>query len=145
MFSTVKVSNFRVSKWNGVLDDAGADAPSSSHDVVLLESGGKTSGAVASIANGRISLLTAAGSTTVPLDQVCAVEFAPYQGQAPAAPAANAHATFAQGGAVTLELVNWEPDGVVASNPDFGRVKFDPSAFSRLQFLSPAVKPPSQD
>ena len=57
----VKISNLRVSKWNGVLDDASAEIPDPSHDVVLLDSGAKISGAVASIADGRISLLTSGG------------------------------------------------------------------------------------
>jgi hypothetical protein len=139
--SSVKISNLRVSKWNGVLEDAGADAADPSHDVVSLESGGKTSGAVASIANGRISLLTTGGATALPLEQASAIEFARYQGQAPAAPAVNTRATFLQGGAVTFELLRWRPDGVAAASPDFGRVTFDPAAFSRLQFLSPAPGP----
>jgi len=41
-----------------------------------------------------------------------------------------------QGGAVTFELLSWRPDGVEGSSPDFGKVKFDPAAFGRLQFLA---------
>jgi len=58
----------------------------------------------------------------------------------PAGPAANTHATFIQGGALTFELLRWRPEGVTAASPDFGRATFDPAAFSRLQFLSPASK-----
>jgi hypothetical protein len=139
--SVVKLSNFRVSKWNGVLDDASSAAPDPSHDVVLLESGAKASGAVVSIADGQISLLTAAGATNVPLAGASAIEFARFQGQSPPPSAVNAHATFRQGGAVTFELLAWRPDGVAGLSPDFGKVTFDPAAFARLQFLAAQPKP----
>jgi hypothetical protein len=136
----VKISNLRVSKWNGVLDDASAEIPDPSHDVVLLDSGAKISGAVASIADGRISLLTSGGATNVPLTAAGAIEFARFQGQPPPASAVNTHATFFQGGAVTFELLAWRPDGVQGASPDFGKVTFDPAAFGRLQFLAAEPK-----
>jgi hypothetical protein len=135
MSGSVKVSNFRVSRWNGVIEEADAGVADPSHDVVSLESDGKASGAVASISNGRISLLTTGGATALPLEQASAIEFARYQGRAPAGPVANTHASFVQGGALTFELLGWRPDGVAAASPDFGRATFDPAAFSRLQFL----------
>jgi hypothetical protein len=138
--AAVKMSNLRISKWNGVLDDVSAEVPDPSHDVVMLESGAKISGAVESMAEGRISMLTIGGATNVPLNSASAIEFAHFQGQAQAAaPAVNAHATFVQGGAVTFELLAWRPNGVEGTSPDFGKVKFDPAAFGRLQFL--AVEP----
>ena len=141
--SVVKLSNFRVSKWNGVLDDNATEAPDPSHDVLLLESGARASGAVVSIADGRISLLTAGGATNVPLAAASAVEFARFQGQPPPAAAVNAHATFRQGGAVTFELLAWRPDGVAGRIPDIGKVTFDPAAFARLQLL--AAEPKTAD
>ena len=136
----VKMYNFRVSKWNGVLDDASAEGPDLSHDVVYLDSGAKINGAVASIADGKISLLTIGGTTNVPLANASAIEFARFQGQTPPPSAVNTRATFVQGGAVTFELLSWRPDGVECSSPDFGRVKFDPAAFGRLQFLASEPK-----
>jgi hypothetical protein len=136
----VKMSNLRVSKWNGVLDDASAEVPDPSHDIVLLESGAKISGAVASIAAGQISLLTTGGATNIPLAGASAIEFARFQGRPPPASAANTHATFVQGGAVTFELLAWRPDGVEGASPNFGKVTFDPAAFGRLQFLASEPK-----
>jgi hypothetical protein len=142
--SVVKLSNFRVSKWNGVLDDDSTEAPDPSHDVVLLESGAKASGAVLSIADGQISLLTASGPTNVPLAAASAIEFARFQGQSPPASPVNAHATFRQGGGVTFELLAWRPDGVAGRLPDMGKVTFDPAAFTRLQFLAAEPKTAEQ-
>jgi hypothetical protein len=138
--AAVKMSNVRVSKWNGVLDDASAEVPDPSHDVIFLESGAKISGAVSSIGAGNISLLTIGGATNIPLASASAIEFAHFQGEAPAASAVNTHATFVQGGAVTFELLAWRPDGIEGSSPDFGRVKFNPGAFGRLQFLDSEPK-----
>jgi hypothetical protein len=140
MSGSVKMSNFRVSRWNGVIEEAAAGAADPSHDVVSLESGGKAVGAVASIANGRITFVTTGGTTILPVEQISAIEFARHQGQTPGGPAANAHATFVRGGALTFELLSWRPEGVAAASPDFGRATFDPAAFSRLQFLPSAPK-----
>ena len=140
--SAVKISNLRVSKWNGILDGASSEIADPAHDVVSLESGAKVSGAVVAIADGRISMLTTAGPTNVPLAGASAIEFAPFQGQAPPAPAVNTHATFVQGGSVTFDLLAWHPDGVAALSPDFGKVTFDPAAFGRLQFLATDPKHP---
>ena len=138
--AAVKMSNLRVSKWNGVLEDAAAEVSDPSHDVVYLESGAKISGAVASIADGKISLLTVGGTTNVPLTSASAIEFAHFQGERPPAAAVNTHATFVQGGAITFKLLAWRPGGIEGTSPDFGQVKFDPAAFGRLQFLDAAPK-----
>jgi hypothetical protein len=140
--AAVKMSNLRVSKWNGVLEDASSEIPDPAHDVVFLESGAKISGAVESIADGKISLLTVGGTTNVPLTAASAIEFAHFLGERPPAAAVNTRATFVQGGAVTFQLLAWRPVGVEASSPDFGKVKFDPAAFGRLQFLEAAPKKP---
>jgi len=137
--SAVKVSNLRVTQWNGAMDGASAESPDPAHDVVSLESGAKLSGAVVAIANGQISLLTTTGATNVPLAGASAIDFAPFQGQAPPPAAVNAHATFIQGGSVTFELLSWLPNGVAGLSPDFGKVTFNPAAFDRLQF--PATDP----
>ncbi|HEY3860804.1 MAG TPA: hypothetical protein VGO59_02865 [Verrucomicrobiae bacterium] len=144
--SAVKISNIRVTKWNGMMEDAAAvedaaaESPDPSHDVVLLESGGKVSGAVTGIANGQISMQTTGGATNVPLADVSAIDFAPYQGSHTAAAAANARAGFVRGGSVTFQLLDWQPGGIAALSPDFGKVTFDPAAFGSLQFLPAETK-----
>jgi hypothetical protein len=138
--SAVKISNLRVSRWNGVLDDASSESLDPAHDVVFLDSGAKVSGAVISIANGQISMLTTLGATNVPLAGASAIEFAPFQGRMPPPAPVNTHATFVQGGSVTFELLAWRPDGLAGLSPDFGKVTFDPAAFGRLQFLSSDAK-----
>ena len=49
----------------------------------------------------------------------------------------NTRASFAQGGVVTFELESWSPSEVLVKSPVFGSAKFDPAAFTRLQFLEP--------
>jgi hypothetical protein len=110
--------------------------------VLLLESGGKISGAVTAIAGGQISMLTTGGATNVALAAANTIEFAHYQGQAPPATAVDTHATFVQGGAVTFELQAWRADGVEGLSPDFGKATFDPAAFGRLQFPASEPKKP---
>ncbi len=141
----LKLSRFRVSQWNGVLDDPSAGASDPSRDAILLESGAKVGGAVLSIGAGRISLLAAGGATNLPLASAAAIEFARSRGGAPPASAVNTRATFARGGAVAFDLLSWRPDGIAALSPDFGRVTLDPAAFVRLQFPAPGPKKQAEE
>ena len=135
----VKLSNLRITKWNGVLEEGETALPDAAHDTVSVDSGAKMIGAVDSIAGGQISLLTTNGTVAIALGRANSIEFARARGQ-PVKPAAGSvRATFAEGGMVTFELVSWRPDAVVVISPVFGNATFNPIAFSRLQFL-PAPK-----
>jgi hypothetical protein len=140
MGGDLKVSGFRVSRWNGLLDNLSPAARDPSCDTILLESGARIGGALVSIAAGRISMLTAAGATNLPLASATAIQFARPQAGPPAAFSVNTRATFVQGGAVAFELLSWRPGGVEALSPDLGRVTWNPAAFARLQFMETGSK-----
>lgn len=137
----VKVSNLRVTTWNGVLEDDASAPADLSHDVITLSSGARISGTIEAIADGQISVLTGGGLSQVPVIKTSAIEFAhpPAEGPTDAFPV---RATFARGGAITCEVISWHPGALVLIGPDFGKATFDPAAFSRLQFLAPAGKVP---
>ena len=133
--SAVKLAHLRVARWSGVLDDPNAAPPDGAHDTVLLESGARISGEIQGVANGQMSIVTGSGTAQVPLGKVTGIEFARVGGEASKPGASNVHASFVQGGALSMELISWRPDGVVVVSPDFGKASFDPAAFSRLKFL----------
>ncbi|MGA2175282.1 MAG: hypothetical protein ABSH38_09905 [Verrucomicrobiota bacterium] len=139
--SAIKLGNLRVAQWNGVLDEGAAAPPDGSRDTVSLESGVKITGDIEAIADGQLSVHTTSGTVEVPLAKATGIEFARLAGEPFKSAANTVHATFVQGGAVTMELLSWRPDAVVVASPDFGKASFDPAAFSRLKFLS--VEPKS--
>lgn len=137
---SVKLSNLRVTAWNGVLDSGGEVSPDPAQDTISMETGTKSSGTIESIANGKISFRGKDGVTEVPVDKVSAIDFAAVPAVAAKTNSGGVRATFARGGFVTFDLLSWRPDSVTVISPVFGKASFDPSAFSRLQFSAPEPK-----
>lgn len=143
MSGLLKLSNLRVTQWNGILEPA-SPPTDGSHDMVSLESGTKISGEIESISNGQVEVKTATGSEQVSLSKITGIEFARLPIE-PAKPfAGNVHATLVQGGALTLKLLSWHPDAVMVESPAFGKATFDPAAFLRFKFLPAAHKEPDE-
>ncbi|MGO8699418.1 MAG: hypothetical protein ACLQVY_17060 [Limisphaerales bacterium] len=134
MGGTLKLANLRVTKWNGILEPAAAPSDGT-HDTVSLESGAKISGDIEAIANGQVTVKSSSGSEQIPLSKITGMEFARLPGEAPKPLDANVHVTLAQGGALTVKLLDWKPDAAVMESPAFGKATFDPASFSRLKFL----------
>ncbi|HEY3915926.1 MAG TPA: hypothetical protein VGN61_15670 [Verrucomicrobiae bacterium] len=141
---SIKLSNLRVTTWDGVMLDGSEATPDSTHDTISMEAGAKVSGTVQSIANGQITFVESNATTQIPADKVSSIDFAAIATDASkVVPAANTvRATFLRGGFLTFDLLSWRPDALVVNSPIFGKATFTPSAFSRLQFTTPAPKPP---
>ena len=139
MGGTLKLSNLRVSKWNGVLEPAPVPTDGS-HDTITLESGSKKSCDIEAITNGQVTLKSSSGAEQIPLSQITGIEFARVPGEAAKVFGANVHATLAQGGALTMKLLEWKPEAVLVESPLFGKATFEPAAFSRFKFLPFARK-----
>jgi hypothetical protein len=137
---SVKLSNLRVTAWNGVLDTGSETPPDPKLDTITTETGMKSSGVIQNIANGQISFQGGNGVTQIPVDKVSAIDFSAVPPDASKAVAGSVHATFTRGGFITFDLLSWRPDGVLVMSPVFGKASFDPSAFSRLQFSAPEPK-----
>ncbi len=169
----VKISNLRVSHWDGVFEDNRPAELDPARDTAWLSDGSALAGTVESIANGKLTVQTAREKIEVPLTLLRNLDFAQPPGKAPAngalalraAPApggaiaypggvrvyqwgsvqprngtspetmGNTRASFTQGGFVFFQLDSWSPDGLVAHSPAFGKAKFNPAAFVRVQFL----------
>jgi hypothetical protein len=99
------------------------------------------SGVIESIANGKLSARTATGAVEIPLAEIRSIDFAHQPVAASPTQAASVRATFAQGGGLTFILESWRPDEMIVKSPDFGKVKMNPAAFTRFQFLFPEKKP----
>jgi hypothetical protein len=136
----LKISNLRVSAWNGILETGSETSPDSSRDSISMETGAKTNGLIQNIAKGQISFQGGAGLSQIAVNKVSAIEFASVPADSAKAPIGKVHATFGRGGFITFDLLTWRPDSMQIISPLFGKVSFDPAAFSRLQFLAPEPK-----
>lgn len=136
----IKLSNLRITRWDGNFS-AEADQPDdTTHDAVWPDNGARVAGAIDSIADGKLRINTDKGPVELPLAMVNNIDFAHKQA-APTEPQPNTvRGTFVQGDTVTFLLESWRPDRMVIRSPDFGKVRVDPAAFTRLQFLATGKK-----
>jgi len=129
----IKLSHLRITHWDGIFEEPAAD----STDACWFENGQKMAGAIQSISNGKITFRPPNRPVEIPLGELKAITFARRQAGPPQTEAATVRATFAQGGVLTFILETWRPDEMIVHSADFGKVRINPVAFTRLQFLSP--------
>jgi hypothetical protein len=62
------------------------------------------------------------------------IEFAGQKAVRPEKVAGDVLAFFNHGGSVKFRLDKWGGQGIEASSPTFGKVRFNPAAFNRIEF-----------
>jgi hypothetical protein len=133
----LKLSNLRVTQWDGVLANTVGETGEIIHDTVWLEHSPQATGSIESIANGKLTVKTAAGPVQFSLPDIRAIDFA-HKPASPRQPQAlSVHATFAHGGGLDFILESWLPGEITGHNDDLGTIQINPTAFTRLQFLAP--------
>jgi hypothetical protein len=130
----VKISSLRISEWDGKFDDQAADAGKLTADLVKLGNKDKISGTLKSIRNGKLSFGTEFATLEIPIERVAEIELANPDPKKPEHKADEIRAVFADRGSVTFQIEQWDDQQVNATSPNFGQVKFLPSAFSRIDF-----------
>lgn len=130
----MKVSNLRITEWDGRLDDGPAALTNSKEDLVRLANKDKVSGTLKSIRDGKISFQTAFAPLEVPLDRVTQVDFAPDTIKTNQFSPRDVRLFFADRGRLTMQVERWDDQQVVGVSGNFGQAKFLPSAFSAVQF-----------
>ena len=129
----VKLSNIKVTEWDGQFDDPISITPNKTQDIARLRNGDRVPGAVKSIHNGKMKVEAPGNTLDIPMSRVKQIEFA---GNNP--PKKNStnlvRAFFTNGGSLTFELQKWTPDALLAKSENFGTITFKPNAFSRILF-----------
>jgi len=134
----VKISNIKISKWNGKFEDSSDQPGDASNDSVALANEDKVSGHLESIQDGKIKFSSAYADLNIPIERIEQVDFSSAHADQ-AKPAASAvRAYFPEGGSVTMQLDQWDSKGCIGSSPNFGNATFSPDAFSRIMFNLPA-------
>jgi hypothetical protein len=130
----IKLSNLRVTRWDGILEEKPDVGASGTEDVVWLQNGQSISGVISSLNEQTVNLRAQGANQAIPFSTVRDINFMAPPTRLAADPP-GVRAMFAEGGGIHAQLESWSPDGVVLRSPDFGRAKFNPSMFASLQFL----------
>jgi hypothetical protein len=133
---SIKLSNLRLTEWDGQFEEPPAPAPESKMDIARLRNGDKLNGDLQVIRNGLATVSVSGKALDVPLTRVKQIDLAGQKSERAKEDPTDVHAYFTEGGTLTFHLEEWGDTRVIATSPNFGRVAFDPTAFNRLRFHS---------
>jgi hypothetical protein len=131
---SLKLSNIKVSEWDGVFDETPTPMPGLTDDTIFLRDGKTKTGRIASFQNGDLSVTNLPQNISIALDRVRNIQLMSNRVPEAAVPNGKVRAYFATGGAITGTLEQWEPNRAVISSGNFGRLEINPSVFNKLQF-----------
>ena len=134
--ASVRVSNIQVSKWNGKLPAANVGDKKDDKDILTTSNFTNLSGELLGIRDGKA--IFKAGFAPVPLeitiDTITKIQLADAKLEKSKLGLGDVRVTFVNGGQFTFLLEKWEADRVSGLSGVLGRVDFQPSAFSVLEF-----------
>jgi hypothetical protein len=129
----VKVSNIRVSDWDGFLH-LGTPQSSDGGDALVFHNGDKISGVIESIINSQINFTTAYATLVIPIERIRLIVFDSKQASVPRRQTGDVFASFSTGGGITFNLESLDANSLTVSSETFGKASFKRSAFNRIKF-----------
>jgi len=139
-----RISNIKVSAWDGEVDSAHTASAKAKEDNIKMENSDKVSGKLKSIADGKAIFASSYADLTVPLDRIEEINMSSEGADQAKRTAGDIRAFFADRGSITMQLESWDSKQATATSPNFGKATFSPDAFQRLQF-NLNRQPPSED
>ncbi len=131
---SVRVSNLRVTEWDGRFDVPPSLPPNSAQDVTLTSAGQRVFGHVETIRPDVVIMRIGGGTKTIPWRDAAHIELAPAKA-APLTPEAGmVRGWFEPQRSVKFRLEKWENGRITGTSPNFGTVAFDADAFQQVEF-----------
>ncbi|HEX4084437.1 MAG TPA: hypothetical protein VHY22_05990 [Chthoniobacteraceae bacterium] len=130
----VRISNIKVSKWDGKFDDSDSPDEKTTDDTVQLANEDKVTGKLESIQDGKAKFSSSYAELNIPLERIEQVDLSGAHTDQAQQGASDVRAYFQEGGSVTMQLAQWDASGCTGSSPNFGKATFSPDAFSRIVF-----------
>lgn len=129
----LRISNLRVSAWDGRNDEP-APAALAQETTVLLVNGDRVSGKLGAIKDGRMSFETPQAKLNVPLQRAVQIHLACDGTNTPPHAAAEVQASLHGGEKVSLQLEKWEDGKAHGTSAVFGKVSLNPQWVRQLLF-----------
>ena len=132
--SSLRLSNLKVSEWDGKFVEEPTANPSATEDFVRLVNRDKVSGVLSGFRDGKILMTAAQTKLEIPLPRVTQIFFGPGNTNRVPRDPWEVRAYFSGGGSVSLQLEKWTREKLSGNNPEFGPLVFDTRSIRRLQF-----------
>ena len=129
----LRLSNIKVSDWDGRDDSQPPEAKPSDVQVVNLVNNDQAEGKLQAIKEGKAVIETKFAPLKIPVERITDIYLRPGQ------PATNVlaneiRANFLGGGSVTFTVDKWSKDNISGANRNFGQVSLNPAWIQLLQF-----------
>ena len=114
-----KVSNIKVSAWDGKLEDAHAAADQSKEDSIKMANSDKVSGKLKKIEDGKVIFASSYADLTIPLDRIEQIDMSTQGADKPKQNPNDVRAYFADRGSITMQPRN---HGTASGPPPAARI-----------------------
>jgi len=132
--TVVKISNIKVSKWDGRFEDSSAPSQKSADDSVQLANQDKVTGRLENIQDGKAKFSSSYAELNIPLERVEQIDLSGAHSDTAKPSPSDIRAYFPEGGSVTMQLIQWDAKACLGSSPNFGKATFSPTAFAKMLF-----------
>jgi len=132
--SVVRISDIKVSKWDGKFDESVSPSDRTSTDTVALANEDKVTGHLESIQDGKAKFASDYAELTIPLERIDELDLANAQAVKPKPAPTDVRAWLPDGGSVTMQLTAWNAKTCTGTSPNFGTATFSPDAFAKIEF-----------
>jgi hypothetical protein len=133
----VRISNIKVSKWDGKFDDSPDKAEKTTDDSVQLANEDKVTGHLESIQDGKAKFGSSYAELNIPLERVEQIDLSDAHSDQAKPVNNDVRAYFPEGGSVTMQLLQWDAKGCTGTSPNIGKASFSPDAFEKILFNLP--------
>lgn len=131
---TLKLSNIKLSEWDGRFEPDINSTNAITQDMVFLANKDKVVGKVEGYGDGKLRVQTQNTALNIPLTRVTEVYFANTHAIAEKQSPWAVRASFPGGETVSFKLQQWTADQVTGASANFGPVAFNPRGIRYLQF-----------
>lgn len=129
----MKLTNVRVSEWDGRDDKQMPEVRPEGVQVLYLVNNDQAEGKLLGVQSGKANVQTDFATLKVPVERITDIYLRPGQPMTNVL-AGEVRAVFAGGGSVTFTIDRWSKDEVAGNNRNFGRVALKTAWVRRLQF-----------
>lgn len=140
-----RISNIRVSRWNGELPGPRPGAAEAKEDFVRLVNGDKVSGRLISIEAGKVKFETSFAALEVPVERVSDIELSQERRAEPRRTKDDVRALLVDGGSLTLALESLGAEKMAGASESFGKVSVDMKRVRRIEFNIHREMPKEED
>ena len=140
----IQLSGIKVTAWDGRPVEPELLATNSTGHLVRLANQDRATGEVRAIRDGRLTLVSSAGSLEIPLTRVTQVILAPVASPVTNRPAGETHARLSSGEIIALTQPRWDGARLAGVSPHFGPLQLD-TRWVRLLRFNPDREPATPD